>query len=102
MWICVAVACVERWAIQVPSRDQTAELSSAGSKVKRELVPCLRSLSQIFTSFAFASETSTATLLLSGERVGFAISPTSPKWPSSFPARSYQVRTDSPAPTVGL
>src|SRR5580704_1095811 len=85
----------ERKATKFPSRDQTPTTASLVSKVKRELVPRLRSLSQRLTLFALASAMSSANRLPSGERVGFARTPTSPTRPNSFPARSNQVRTDS-------
>src|SRR6202021_1639586 len=86
----------------LPSRDQTPPTSSVVSNVNRELVPRLRSPSQILTSFAFASAMWMATRVPSGDNVEFETTPISPTCPSSLPARSYQVRTESVAPRVAL
>src|SRR5882757_8557179 len=85
-----------------PSRDHTAATSSSGSKVKRALLAPMVLSSQTSTLLALISLMSTATRVLSGERVGFAMILGSPIRPSSFPDRSIHVKTDKAAPTPVL
>src|SRR5258708_11279097 len=81
-------------AIRVPSGDHTEFRSSAGSKVRRVLVPRSRSNIQMSRVFVCGSRMPTDSLLSSGERVGFEYSAVSPTTPSLLPLRSNHCSED--------